>query len=219
MLLTRRAVLIGAPATLAGCVTRQAVNEPPLPPPVVDASQLAMYAALDGEPFPVPAVDISEMDPRFLRQVVPYATTQPPGTVVVDLEQRYAYLVRENGRALRYGIGVGKQEAFNFQGTALVGRKAQWPRWTPTPNMIKREPDRYGRFAAGLAGGPDNPLGPRALYLYRGGTDTLYRLHGTVEPWTIGTMVSSGCVRLINQDIVDLYRRVPVGSKVVLLPT
>jgi lipoprotein-anchoring transpeptidase ErfK/SrfK len=178
-----------------------------------------MYAALDGEPFPVPAVDISAMDPRFLRQVVPYPTKQLTGTVVVDLEQQFAYLVGENGRALRYGVGVGKQEAFNFQGTALVGRKAQWPRWTPTPNMIRREPDRYGRFAGGLAGGPDNPLGPRALYLYRDGTDTLYRLHGTVEPWTIGTMVSSGCVRLINQDIIDLYRRVPIGSKVVVLPT
>jgi lipoprotein-anchoring transpeptidase ErfK/SrfK len=219
MPLTRRAVLTGAPAILAGCVTRQAVNDTAVPPPVVDAGQLAMYAALDGEPFPVPAVDISEMDPRFLRQVVPYPTKQLTGTVVVDLEQQFAYLVGENGRALRYGVGVGKQEAFNFQGTALVGRKAQWPRWTPTPNMIRREPDRYGRFAGGLAGGPDNPLGPRALYLYRDGTDTLYRLHGTVEPWTIGTMVSSGCVRLINQDIIDLYRRVLIGSKVVVLPT
>lgn len=178
-----------------------------------------MYAALDGEPFPVPAVDTSEMDPRFLRKVVPYETRHLPGTVVVDLAQRHAYLVGENGRALRYGVGVGKEEALNFRGAALVGRKAQWPRWTPTPNMIRREPDRYGRFAGGLAGGPDNPLGPRALYLYRDGADTLYRLHGTVEPWTIGTMVSSGCVRLINQDVIDLYRRVPVGSRVVVLPT
>jgi lipoprotein-anchoring transpeptidase ErfK/SrfK len=219
MPLTRRAILIGAPAILTGCVTQRAADQAGVSPLAVDATQAAMYAALDGEPFTVPAVDISEIDSKFLRQIVRYPTRQPPGTVVVDLEQRYAYLVGENGRALRYGVGVGKQEAFNFQGTALVGRKAQWPRWTPTPNMIRREPDRYGRFAGGLAGGPDNPLGPRALYLYRDGIDTLYRLHGTVEPWTIGTMVSSGCVRLINQDIVDLYRRVPVGSRVVVLPT
>lgn len=217
MLLTRRALLIGAPAILSGCGTRQKVDETSVPN--IDVAHMAMYAALDGEPYPVPAVDISEMDPRFLRQAVPYPTRQQPGTVVVDLEQRYAYLVGEHGRALRYGVGVGKQEAFNFRGAALVGRKAHWPRWTPTPNMISREPDRYARFAGGLAGGPDNPLGPRALYLFRDGTDTLYRLHGTVEPWTIGTTVSSGCVRLINQDIIDLYRRVPVGSKVVVLPT
>jgi lipoprotein-anchoring transpeptidase ErfK/SrfK len=220
MPLTRRAV-IGAPVILSGCIARQPVDQAALLAlaPTIDAGRIAMYAALDGEPFPVPAVDVSEIDPRFLRQVVPYETRQLPGTVVVDLAQRHAYLVGENGSALRYGVGVGKQEAFNFQGAALVGRKAQWPRWTPTRNMIRREPERYGRFAGGLAGGPDNPLGPRALYLYRDGTDTLYRLHGTVEPWTIGTMVSSGCVRLINQDIIDLYRRVPVGSRVVVLPS
>ncbi|MDU0342360.1 L,D-transpeptidase [Bosea rubneri] len=219
MPLTRRTVLVAAPTVLSGCIARPTVDQVGLLPPAVDAGQIAMYAALDGEPFPVPAVDTSEMDPRFLRQVVPYQTRHLPGTVVVDLAQRHAYLVGENGSALRYGVGVGKEEAFNFRGAALVGRKAQWPRWTPTPNMIRREPDRYGRFAGGLAGGPDNPLGPRALYLYREGADTLYRLHGTVEPWTIGTMVSSGCVRLINQDVIDLYRRVPVGSRVVVLPT
>ncbi|MDE1566748.1 L,D-transpeptidase [Aquabacter sp. P-9] len=217
MPLTRRAVLIAAPALLSGCVTRPAVEET-MPSPMVDATHRAMYAALEGEPFPVPAVDLTELDPRFLRQIVVYPTEHLPGTVVVDPVQRYAYLVGENGRALRYGVGVGKQEAFNFRGAALVGRKAQWPRWTPTANMINREPDRYGRFAGGLPGGPENPLGPRALYLYRDGADTLYRLHGTIEPWTIGTMVSSGCVRLINQDIVDLYRRVPMGSRVVVLP-
>ncbi|GGF52389.1 hypothetical protein GCM10007301_09860 [Azorhizobium oxalatiphilum] len=218
MPLTRRAVLIGAPALLSGCVTRPTVDETGMPSRIVDTLHMGMYAALEGEPFPVPAVDLSEIDPRFLRQIVSYPTPHLPGTVVVDPGQRYAYLVGENGRALRYGVGVGKQEAFNFQGAALVGRKAHWPRWTPTANMISREPARYGPFSGGLAGGPGNPLGPRALYLYRDGSDTLYRLHGTVEPWTIGTMVSSGCVRLINQDIVDLYRRVPVGSRVVVLP-
>lgn len=217
MPLTRRAVLIAGPALLSGCVTRPTVDET-VTSPTVGATHMAMYAAVEGEPFPVPAVDLSEVDPRFLRQIVVYPTAHPPGTVVVDPVQRYAYLVGENGRALRYGVGVGKQEAINFQGAALVGRKAQWPRWTPTANMISREPDRYGRFSGGLPGGPENPLGPRALYLYRDGADTLYRLHGTIEPWSIGTMVSSGCIRLINQDIIDLYRRVPMGSRVVVLP-
>ncbi|WP_298951959.1 L,D-transpeptidase [uncultured Methylobacterium sp.] len=214
---TRRSLILGTPLLVAGCVTHS-------PPPVadrrppVDPGHLATYAALDGEPFPVPAVDISGLDPRFLRQEVAYATPEPPGTIVVDPSARFAYLVREGGRALRYGVGVGKDEAFDFRGEAVIARKAEWPRWTPTPAMIRREPERYGPVAGGLPGGPGNPLGPRALYLYRDGRDTLYRLHGTTEPATIGTMVSSGCVRLLNQDIIDLYRRVPTGTRAVVLP-
>nr|WP_281502856.1 L,D-transpeptidase [Ancylobacter crimeensis] len=176
-----------------------------------------MYGAITTEPFPVPAVDISQIDPRFLRREVDYSSPYPAGTVVVDIADRHAYVIRGGGRAIRYGVGVGREEAFNFQGTATIGRKAQWPRWTPTPDMIRREPERYGPYAGGMAGGANNPLGPRALYLYRDGRDTFYRLHGTTEPETIGTMVSSGCVRFINQDIIDLYGRVPVGSKVVVL--
>jgi lipoprotein-anchoring transpeptidase ErfK/SrfK len=220
MTLTRRGLLAGTPLLLAGCVTHDA--SPPaadLRRATADPDHGAMYAALDGEPFPVPAIDVAEIDPRFLRQEVAYATREQPGTVVVDPNGRFAYLVREGGRALRYGIGAGKEEAFNFQGTATIARKAEWPRWTPTPAMIRREPERYARLAGGLPGGPGNPLGPRALYLYRDGQDTLYRLHGTVEPWSIGTMVSSGCVRLFNQDIIDLYRRVPTNAKVVVLPS
>lgn len=219
MSFTRRNLLASAPLALAGCVTHEAGQLVTNLRLLVDPNYSAMYAALDGEPFPVPAVDLTEIDPRFLRQEVAYATGEQPGTVVVDPASRFAYLVGERGRALRYGVGVGKDEAFNFQGAATVARKAEWPRWTPTPAMIRREPARYARFAGGLPGGPDNPLGPRALYLYRAGQDTLYRLHGTIEPWTIGTMVSSGCVRLLNQDIIDLHRRVPTGSKVVVLPS
>jgi lipoprotein-anchoring transpeptidase ErfK/SrfK len=185
---------------------------------VGDGRYAAPYGAIDTEPFPVPAVDLSRIDPRFIRREVAYQTTEAPGTIVVDPNRRYAYLVQAGGRAIRYGVGVGKVEAFNFQGIAIIGRKAAWPRWTPTPDMIKREPKRYGPYAKGLDGGAGNPLGPRALYLYLDGRDTYYRLHGTIEPWTIGTMVSSGCVRLINQDIMDLYNRVPVGTKVVVLP-
>jgi lipoprotein-anchoring transpeptidase ErfK/SrfK len=186
--------------------------------PVADPSFLQMYAALDNEPFPVPAADLKQVDPKYWRREVAYSTQERPGTVVVDPGERHAYLVMEAGRAIRYGVGVGKEEAFNFRGEATIARKAAWPRWTPTQDMIRRDPDRYTKYAGGLPGGSDNPLGPRALYLYRDGQDTLYRLHGTVEPWTIGKMVSSGCVRFLNQDIIDLYRRVPVGSKVVVLP-
>lgn len=146
-----------------------------------------------------------------------YDTNEQPGTIVIDPEDRFLYLVRENGRAIRYGIGVGG-DGMNLSGRSTVGRKAVWPSWTPTPSMIKRDPDRNAKWAKGMAGGVNNPLGPRALYLYIGGRDTLYRIHGTTEPDTIGDAVSSGCIRLLNQDIMDLYNRVPVGATVVIAP-
>lgn len=217
MSISRRGFVVGVPFALAGCVMREQPGAS-LSGPLVDPSYVSTYAEIDTEPFPVPAIDLKKVRPEFLRREVPYRTNEAPGTIVVDPAARYAYLVLENGRALRYGVGVGKQEAFNFRGEARISRKAEWPGWRPTPDMIKREPDRYGPLKDGLPGGAGNPLGPRALYLYRDGQDTYYRLHGTVEPWTIGTMVSSGCIRLLNQDIMDLYRRVPVGSKVVVLP-
>ena len=217
-MINRRLFLAAAPVVLSGCVsqTRSALDEARAH---IDPYYQGIYAALTDEPFPVPAIDLARVDPRFWRREVPYSTPERPGTIVVDPGNRYAYLVREGGRALRYGVGVGREEAFNFNGEAIIQRKAEWPRWTPTQDMINREPERYAQYAGGVPGGPDNPLGPRALYLYRDGRDTYYRLHGTVEPWTIGTMVSSGCVRLMNQDIIDLYRRVPQGSRVVVLPS
>ncbi|TCT00512.1 L,D-transpeptidase [Aquabacter spiritensis] len=217
MSISRRGFIAGASLALAGCVTREQPG-PDLSAPLVDPFYASMYAAIDTEPYPVPAIDLAEVRPEFLRREVAYRTSEPPGTIVVDPVARYAYLVRENGRALRYGVGVGQEEAFNFRGAATIARKAEWPGWRPTPDMIRRDPDRYGPVRDGLPGGPGNPLGPRALYLYRDGRDTYYRLHGTVEPWSIGTMVSSGCIRLLNQDIIDLYRRVPIGSRVVVLP-
>jgi len=217
MTINRRVFVAGAPLLLAGCVTdgRQASMMPSFR---FDPGYVSMYAAASNEPFPVPAIDLSEVNPDFLRREVAFPTREPPGTIVVYPSARYAFLVLPAGRAIRYGVGVGKEEGFNFRGTAVIGRKAEWPSWTPTPNMIRREPARYGKYAGGLQGGPDNPLGPRALYLYQDGRDTFYRLHGTTEPSTIGTMVSSGCVRLMNQDIIDLYNRVPVGSRVVVMP-
>lgn len=211
---TRRTLLMMmGSGMLAGCTSPMAAIS------ALDPGYRRIYAALDDEPFAVPAVELGQVDPKFWRREVSYPSSQPPGTVIVDPGARYAYLVTEKGRAIRYGVGVGKEEAFNFRGSAVIGHKAKWPGWTPTANMIRRQPERYARFAGGLPGGVDNPLGARALYLYRNGQDTFYRLHGTVEPWTIGTMVSSGCVRFLNQDIIDLYRRVPNGSRVVVLPT
>jgi lipoprotein-anchoring transpeptidase ErfK/SrfK len=174
------------------------------------------YAAIADEPFPVRAVDPGDLKARNVRQAVDDPTGQPPGTIVVDPHRRFLYLVMEGGKALRYGVGVGKA-GFEFTGEATVARKASWPHWTPTPDMIHRDPKRYAPWAGGMAGGDANPLGARALYLYKDGKDTLYRIHGTTEPWSIGEAVSSGCIRMLNQDVIDLHRRVPTGARVVVL--
>ncbi|MFA7413382.1 MAG: L,D-transpeptidase [Rhizobium sp.] len=184
--------------------------------PTANSSVASMYAPLKDDDTVVPGVDVSKMDPKNVRQVVDYHTGYPPGTIVVDPYARFLYLVMENGKAMRYGVGVARA-GLEFQGEADIARKAQWPGWVPTQNMIKRDPERYEPLANGLEGGIKNPLGARALYLYQNGKDTLYRIHGTNEPWSIGKSVSSGCIRLLNQDIIDLYRRVPKGSRVVVL--
>lgn len=206
----RALAIILLPLALAGCVStaKPEKKEP-------DPMHVAMYGALPEERFPMPAMDISRVDSKYFRQQVAYPTTEAPGTIVVDTTNRFLYLVQENGMAMRYGIGVGKA-GLEFEGSARIGRKAEWPRWTPTPSMIKREPDRNAKWAGGMEPGLTNPLGPRALYLYQGGNDTLFRIHGTSEPWSIGKAVSSGCIRLFNQDIIDLYGRVPTGSRVVV---
>jgi lipoprotein-anchoring transpeptidase ErfK/SrfK len=153
------------------------------------------------------ADDSVELDPQFKKTAVLYRTNEPPGTIIVVTAERHLYLVQGNGRALRYGIGVGR-EGFTWQGLVNITRKAEWPDWTPPPEMIARQP-YLPRF---MAGGPGNPLGARAMYL---GT-TVYRIHGTNRPDTIGTAVSSGCFRLVNTDVADLYERVPVGTKVII---
>ena len=139
------------------------------------------------------------------------------GTIVVDVSNRFLYLVQPEGKAVRYGVGVGKQ-GFAWSGNARIGWKKEWPTWTPPPRMIGRKPE-LRRWAGGMPPGLNNPLGPRALYLTKGGKDTLYRLHGTPEWWSIGTAASSGCIRLMNQDIIDLYNRVQPGAKVVVRQT
>ena len=209
--MSRRAVLTGMSLTLASCATAGMT-----PLPAIGPFSTAYYGPIDNEPFPVPGVDVSTINPEMLRQVVAFHGPYRPGTIVVNVAQRHLYLVQPDGTAIRYGVGVGREEALNFQGNAVIGRKAEWPGWTPTHTMIERIP-RYAAYRGGMKGGIDNPLGARALYLYRGGQDSHFRLHGTIEPETIGTAVSSGCIRLINQDIIDLYRRVPVGTEVIVL--
>ncbi|GLK78860.1 L,D-transpeptidase [Methylopila turkensis] len=211
--LSRRAALLAlTPMALAACAT----VKQPVSASRHDPATVARYGAIPDEPFPLPATDISRVDAKWLRQLVAYDTYERPGTLVVDTRSRHLYLVQEGGMAMRYGIGVGKA-GLEFEGSARVGRKAEWPRWTPTRDMIAREPERYGPYAGGVAPGLDNPLGPRALYLFQGDRDTLFRIHGTSEPWSIGKAVSSGCIRLFNQDIIDLYARVPRDTPVVVL--
>ncbi|MGC4410782.1 L,D-transpeptidase [Rhizobium rosettiformans] len=206
----------GLALLLTACSQTTGVPRQPAAPPVDPALQ-AMYAEVQDGGQIIPAVDVSKMDPRNIRQVVNYRTSYLPGTIVVDPHARFLYLVMEGDKAMRYGIGVAKA-GLEFQGVGDIKRKARWPGWVPTQNMIAREPDRYGPLAQGLPGGIDNPLGARALYLYQNGRDTLYRIHGTNEAWSIGQSVSSGCIRLLNQDIIDLHARVPVGSQMVVLP-
>ena len=151
--------------------------------------------------------DTVELDPEYRKQVVLYRTTEPPGTIIIQTAERHLYLIQGNGRAIRYGIGVGR-DGFQWQGILNITRKAEWPDWTPPPEMITRQP----YLPRCMAGGPGNPLGARALYI---GT-TVYRIHGTNAPETIGQAVSSGCFRLVNDDIIDLFERVPVGTRVVV---
>ena len=152
------------------------------------------------------------IDPAYLPAVVDYATDQKPGTIVIDTRSRYLYLVQAGGKAQRYGVGVGR-DGFGWSGTVTVGRKAEWPTWTPPAAMRQRQP----YLPVSMPGGPDNPLGARALYLHRNGRDTLFRIHGSNEPWTIGQAVSSGCFRMRNEDVIALYNQVGIGTKVVVL--
>jgi lipoprotein-anchoring transpeptidase ErfK/SrfK len=163
----------------------------------------------------------TEIDPAFRRKEVEYATREPRGTIVVDPSEHFLYFVQDGGRAIRYGVGVGS-EGYGWSGIAKVHDKQEWPDWYPTPEILQRRPEILPHLTelqsgTGMPGGPDNPLGARALYLWQGKKDTLYRIHGTNEPWTIGKNVSSGCIRMVNDDVIDLYERTPVGTKVMVL--
>lgn len=163
-----------------------------------------------------PAYDTSSenyaMPTEYLRQLVPYNGTERAGTIVIDPAGRHLYLIRDNGMAIRYGVGVGR-EGFEWAGRAQIKRKAEWPTWTPPAEMRLRQPE----LPVSMAGGPENPLGARALYLFQGDRDTMYRIHGTNDPDSIGEAMSSGCIRMMNADVIDLYQRVPMGTPVVVL--
>jgi lipoprotein-anchoring transpeptidase ErfK/SrfK len=167
------------------------------------------------DPYPLPKFNYRSIPEPFRPAVVAYNGRQWPGTIIVNTAERQLFLILEGGKALRWGCAVGK-DGFRWAGLADVGRKVMWPRWTPPKEMIERSPEK-AQWAGGMPGGPDNPLGARALYLYQNGQDTLYRIHGTTEPQSIGRRASSGCIRMINQDVIELFRRAPIGTRVVVM--
>lgn len=175
------------------------------------------YAALTDNGYEIPAIPLDKMDKQYLRQQVNYPSRERPGTIIVDVKKRFLYLIEKDGKAMRYGVGVGKA-GFEWEGNAYVAWKQEWPKWTPPAEMIERKPEleKYSEENGSFPPGLDNPLGARALYLFQDGKDTLYRLHGTPQWWTIGTAASSGCIRLINQDIIDLHARVKGRPKVIV---
>lgn len=167
--------------------------------------------------FPLVEVSTSKKPkPEFMRKKVRLVTGEKPGTIIIDTSTKYLYYVEGNNRATRYGVGVGR-EGFGWSGTVKVGRKAEWPDWRPPATMIARERRKGRIIPTYMKGGPNNPLGARALYLYKGGRDTIFRIHGTNQPWTIGQNMSSGCIRMMNKDVEHLYKRAGVGSKVIVI--
>jgi lipoprotein-anchoring transpeptidase ErfK/SrfK len=242
--LTRRTIIAGvsasAAAALAGCGATNpnpSLNAaafpaaPPLSPAnpalveAVEPDYRLIYGEIKDSAFTVPAVEYSRVDPAFLRKNVSYDTKEAPGTIVIDPANHFLYHVEDGGRATRYGVGVGR-DGFRWAGEARVKSKQEWPDWYPPPEMLERRPDLNPgvnkevvelQSGVGMHGGPRNPLGARAMYLWQGNKDTYFRIHGTNEPFTIGTSQSSGCIRMINQDAMDLYQKTPVGTRVVVL--
>jgi lipoprotein-anchoring transpeptidase ErfK/SrfK len=198
MTLTRREVLAASAAGFAAAI---------VPP--------ALAAETGDDPYPLPPFDYRKLPEAYRPTIMIYKGKQRPGTVIVDTAARQLYLVVSDGNCIRWGCAVGR-DGFRWAGISDVGRKVIWPKWTPPKEMIERSPEK-AKWKNGMPGGPENPLGSRALYLFQNGNDTLYRIHGTAEPMSIGKNASSGCIRMVNQDAVQLYRRVPVGSKVIVL--
>ena len=199
-----RAILLGASLSI-------------LAPAVADAQMTRFFDPVNGSYFtinPTPKERGWSVPAEFRRQIVAFPTAEKPGTIIIDSASKHLYFVLPDQQAIRYGVGVGR-EGFGWSGTVEVGRKANWPSWTPPAEMIEREP-RLAQYASGMPGGPDNPLGARALYLHDDGRDTMYRIHGTNEPWTIGQNVSSGCIRMMNHDVMELYHLADIGAKVIV---
>jgi lipoprotein-anchoring transpeptidase ErfK/SrfK len=211
-LLDRRSFLLGSAVSLgamglAGCVTSDGMSR---------SEAALMYGPLPEEKFPVPAVDVNKIDPKYWRRTVRYESDEKPGTIIVDPSNYYVYRIEGDGNATRYGANVGR-DGFKWSGDAYVGRKAEWPVWTPPAEMIKRQPEA-AKYAGGMPPGLENPLGARTLYLYQNGKYTLYTIYSTSDPETIGNGITSGCTGLLTQDMLDLYNKTPVKTKVVVLP-
>jgi len=196
------ATALALATTLAGCTTGGPFMS------------MADYGSQTDAGYSLPAIPIMKVPSEFRRQVVRYDTSETPGTIIVDTSEKHLYLVMPEGKAMRYGIGVGR-EGFEWRGAAHIALKREWPVWTPPPAMIRRKPE-LAKWRGGMPPGPQNALGARAMYLFNKGGDSGYRLHGTPEWWSIGKAMSSGCIRLMNQDIIDLYGRVDVGAKVIV---
>ncbi|MEO1199379.1 MAG: L,D-transpeptidase [Pseudomonadota bacterium] len=209
----RGALATIAGAVVAGCTQHTTYSPTGFRAPIAPEF-LSMYAAVPDERFPLPAIDLTQIDPVYFRQQVAHTSSHPTGTIIVDTANKFLYLTQENGMAMRYGIGVGR-DGFDWSGRARIPFKRKWPTWTPPAAMIEREPE-LEKYRNGMEPGLENPLGARALYLFDNGVDTLYRLHGTNEPWSIGQAMSSGCIRLLNQDAIDLYNRTPNGTRVIV---
>ena len=210
--LDRRSFLLGSAASLgalgvAGCKTTDGMS-------LAEAS--ALYGPVPTEKFPIPAADVSKVDPKYYRRTVQYASKEAPGTIVVDPKNYYVYRIEEGGLATRYGANVGR-DGFRWSGDAYVGRKSEWATWTPPPEMIRRQPEA-AKYARGMPGGLDNPLGARTLHLYQNGAYTLYTIYASSDPESIGSGITSGCVGLLSQDMIHLYNQTPVKTKVVVLP-
>ena len=201
------------PMALAACIAVSVA----LPATSASAFMGARPAA-DGVASSDVTLVVQQKQPKsaFLRKKVRFVTNEKPGTIIIDTPNKYLYYVEGNNKATRYGVGVGR-EGFGWSGVVKVGRKEEWPSWTPPAEMRRREAANGRILPITQEGGIDNPLGARALYLFKGGRDTIFRIHGTNAPWTIGYGVSSGCIRMRNEDVVDLYERVPVGTKVIVI--
>ena len=218
MMVPRSSALLVLAALLGACAPQQQaalVETSPAPAPAPAATlDASRYAGRPDGGHYLPAIDVAAFPPGLLRQEVDFPGDEPAGTVVIDTSGPFLYLVEPEARATRFGIAVGK-EGFGWTGSGTIARRSRWPGWTPPPEMIKRDP-ALARWRDGMPGGPTNPLGARALYIYFGGQDSGYRIHGTNQPKSIGWAASSGCFRMLNQDVVELYERVPNGAKVVV---
>ncbi len=219
---TRRLFLLSSSSacllTLAGCARPQNQRNTHALKLARQARPPALYGQLHNEAFPIAAIPRGRLERKYQRRRVHYQTDEKPGTVIVDTGKFHLYHVERDGWAMRYGVGLGRA-GFAWSGRAKIAWKRKWPTWTPPQEMIARQPElaRFGVVHGGMAPGLDNPLGARALYIFQGNKDTLYRLHGTPEVSSIGRAVSSGCVRLVNHDVIDLYKRVRSGSPIVVI--